>query len=185
MSKSLLKRVQVGVEYGTKTKQVSITGGYSYILDCFSISVYVLNRTLHDIHDNSDMFFILAPVNSLLYHMLILIHLQHLVVDGIVLCIITDDFAHHVSYRFFFFIISFSPTSIHYVVYHYHIHLFGCNVAVNFVSLVSSSLHVAAQLDFVLVLVFTALYVIARLSYILVLDLCCFLARSRAFFVFV
>lgn len=73
--------------------------------------------------------------------------------------IITDVFAHHVFHRSSFFIISFSLTSIHHIVSHYHICFFGHSVALNFVSLVSSGPYVAAQLDSVLVLVFTPLCV--------------------------
>ncbi len=32
-----------------RTNLVSVTGGHSYILDCFFISVYVLNRIMHGI----------------------------------------------------------------------------------------------------------------------------------------
>ncbi len=63
-------------------------GGHYYILDCFSISVYVSNCTLRDIHDDSDAFFTSAPVHSVLYYMLIFIHQQYLVVDGAVLYVL-------------------------------------------------------------------------------------------------
>ncbi len=63
-------------------------GVHYYILDYISISVYVLNRTLHDIHDDFGAFFTSAPVHSVLYYMLTLIHQQHLVVDGAVLCVL-------------------------------------------------------------------------------------------------
>ncbi len=80
------------------------------------------------------------------------------------MCIITDVFAHHVSYGSSFFIIPFSPTSIHHVISHYHIRLSGHSAVVSFVSLVSSGPRIAAQLDFVLVSVFTALCVIVQSS---------------------
>ncbi len=81
------------------------------------------------------------------------------------MCIITDVFVHHVSsYGSSFFIIPFSPTSLHHIVSHYHIRLSGYSVAVSFVLLVSSGPRVAAQLDSVLVSVFTALCVAVRSS---------------------
>ncbi len=84
------------------------------------------------------------------------------------MCIITDVFTHHVSYRSSFFIIPFSPTTIHHVVSHYHIRLSSHSVVVSFVSLVSSGLLVAAQLDSVLVSVFPASCVVVRSSGVLV-----------------
>ncbi len=92
------------------------------------------------------------------------------------MCIITDIFPNHVSYGSSFFIIPFSPTSIHHVVSYYHIRLSGHSVAVSFVSLVSSGPRVAAQLDSVLVSVFIASYVVVRLSGV---SVCLFMLSRR------
>ncbi len=43
---------------------------------------------MRGIHDDSGVFFTSAPVNPVLYHMLILIHQQHIVVDGAVSCVL-------------------------------------------------------------------------------------------------
>ncbi len=98
------------------------------------------------------------------------------------MCIIIDVFAHHGSYRFSFFIISFSPTSIHHVISHYYIRLSGLNVTVSFVSLIISGPRVAAQLDSVLVSVFTASCVIVRLSRVLVRLFSLLRRRSAGFY---
>lgn len=96
--------------------------------------------------------------------------------------IITDVFAHHVSYGSFFFIIPFFSTSIHYIISHYHKWLSGHSVSNSFVLLVSSDLCVAVRHNswpFLLCLIslvsifnlpFTVSCVDAWLSCILVLD---------------
>lgn len=84
------------------------------------------------------------------------------------MCIIIDIFAHHVFYVSFFFIILFSPTSIHHIVSHYHICLFSHSVAIKFMSLISSGPCVTAHLDSVLVLMFTASCVTVRSSCVMI-----------------
>lgn len=67
-------------------------GGYSYILDCFPISIYISNCTLCSIYYDFCVFFTSTPVNSVLYHMLILIYQQHLIVDDAISCVLLQIF---------------------------------------------------------------------------------------------
>lgn len=126
MWKRLPKKILVGVGHGTKTKLVSITGGNSYISDCFFIFVYVSNRIMCDIHNIFEVFFTSASVNFVLYNMLIFTHQQHALVDGAVLCIFLQMFfLKHVTFlSVFFWSSSFSLWLHPPLLFFYQIYLF-------------------------------------------------------------
>ncbi len=56
-------------------------------MNCFSISVYVSNHTPRSNHAVFGVYLTPAPVIVVLYYMLILVHQQHLLVDGAVLSV--------------------------------------------------------------------------------------------------
>lgn len=68
---------------------------------------------MHNIHDDFDMLFTSVLVNSILYHIFILIHQQYILINSAISYILlTNVFAHHLSYGFSFFIIVFFPMII-------------------------------------------------------------------------
>lgn len=77
----------------SRTNLITVTGNHFYIPDCFCIFVYVSNYIMRDIYIVFSVFFISAPVNSVLYNMLILIYEQHSLVNGIVLCVLLQMFS--------------------------------------------------------------------------------------------
>ena len=56
-------------------------------MNCFSISIYILNHTLHSNYAIFGVYLIPAPVIAVLYYMLIFFHQKDLQVDGAVLSI--------------------------------------------------------------------------------------------------
>ncbi len=72
-------------------------------MNCFSISVYISNYTLRGNYDVFDVYLTPALVITVLYYMLILIHQQHLLVDGAVsfVSLQISSFLDYVGYDLF------------------------------------------------------------------------------------